>query len=73
MRNSYLGAVLAKYETLKSKKTPIIVDEFLLQSLFMIFQKKTDKKKIKKVLNKLFQSNKILIIEEEKSIHKKKK
>ena len=50
MRNSYLAGVLAKYELLRNRKEDIFTDEFSLQSLFMIFQKKADEKSIRKAM-----------------------
>jgi len=56
MRNSYLAFVLAKYEQMKNKKQ-IFTDEFSYQSLFMILQKKSNEKEIKKILNALPKSD----------------
>ena len=57
MRNSYLVGVLAKYESLKNKKENIFTDEFSLQSLFMILQKKSNEKEIRKIIKKLPKSD----------------
>ena len=62
MRNSYLSSTLAKYEYLKWHKG-IIVDEFALQSMFMILQKKSDKKELWNVMGCLPDSGKILLVE----------
>ena len=66
MRNSYLAAVFAKYEYLRNYNYEIYADEFIMQSIFMIFHKKAEEREIRKVLEKLPKSRKILILEEEK-------
>jgi len=70
MRNSYLAAVLSKYEiakktsrNLKSRK-PLLVDEFLLQSLFMILHLKANEQEIRKIMEKMPHSGDILLVEE---------
>ncbi len=67
MRNSYLAGVLAKYEIV-SKKDDIYVDEFILQSLFMIFHKRVDDKEIREVLYCLPKSKNILLFEEKRKV-----
>jgi hypothetical protein len=68
MRNSYLSAVLAKFENLKSEKGELFVDEFLLEALFMIFQNKASEKTIFKTMKKLIYSDEILMVEVDKKI-----
>ncbi|MDO8509354.1 MAG: hypothetical protein Q7S27_06765 [Nanoarchaeota archaeon] len=63
MRNYYLAAVLSKYEKLKWSKENYFVDEFLLQSLFMIFQVKSSEENIKKIISRIPKSKNVLIIE----------
>jgi len=63
IRNSYLAAVLARYNLLEKEKSRIFVDEFILQSLFMILQKSSSEREIKKVLRNLPNFNQILLIE----------
>ena len=63
MRNSYLSATLAKYEYLKEFSEKIIADEFALQSIFMILQKKSDEKEIMEIMGHLPSSGRILIVE----------
>ena len=64
MRNSYLIHVLAKYEIINKKNC--YVDEFIMQSIFMIIQKKSNKKEILSLLKTLPLSGKILLIEKSK-------
>ena len=64
MRNSYLAAVLSKYEIAKKYKRKILVDEFLLQSLFMILHKKANEQEIRKIMEKMPHSGDILLVEE---------
>ena len=66
MRNSYLSAVLAKYELIASQKKIFYIDEFIFQSLFVIFQVRASKEEILTVLTKLPASGKILLMEETK-------
>jgi hypothetical protein len=66
MRNSYLCAVLGKYEYLRNYKIEAYVDEYIMQSLFMIFHKKVDRNEIKKTMRMLPQNCKIIVIEEDK-------
>ena len=66
MRNSYLASVLAKYQIVKNLKEKIYLDEFLVQSVFMIIQKKSNKEGIRTILNMLPPSGKILIIDSNK-------
>lgn len=63
LRNSYLVGVLSKYESTKKLKQPFFIDEFLLQSVFMILQRKSSEKEIMDVLRHLPEQNKILLIE----------
>ena len=63
MRNSYLIGVLAKYEYLKNKKENIFTDEFSLQSIFMILQKKSNEKEIRKIIKKLPKSDYLFLFE----------
>ncbi|MEK6889298.1 MAG: hypothetical protein AABW80_04295 [Nanoarchaeota archaeon] len=63
MRNSYLAGVLAKYELLRNRKEDIFTDEFSLQSLFMIFQKKADEKSIRKAMEILPKSKILFLFE----------
>ncbi len=62
MRNSYLSSVLAKYQIVKNSKDKIYLDEFLIQSIFMIIQRKSNKKEIMDILDRLPPSGEILII-----------
>ncbi len=64
MRNFYLAAVLAKIDFISNMKKTCIVDEFSLQSLFMIFSTKSSEDKIKKVMSKLPKSKEVLLFEE---------
>lgn len=64
MRNSYLSHVLAKYEIIKEKD--YYVDEFLMQSLFMIIQKKSNEKEILNVFGLLPPPSNIILVEESK-------
>lgn len=66
MRNSYLASVLAKYQAVKNLKEKTYLDEFLVQSVFMIIQKKSNKENIMNTLDILPPSGKILIIESSK-------
>lgn len=63
MRNSYLTAVLSKHEMIKNTKELVFVDEFSLQSLFMIIQKKSNKQEIESVLNILPKADYIFLFE----------
>ena len=63
MRNSYLAGVLAKYEYLKNKKEKIFTDEFSFQALFMILQKKSNEKEIRKIIKKLPKSEYLFLFE----------
>ncbi len=65
MRNSYLGAVLAKCETLVMYSKPI-VDEFMLQSLFMIIQSRSSVKELQKIIDNMPLSEKIFLVETSK-------
>jgi len=66
MRNSYLGSVLGKYEIVKNKKEKFYIDEFIIQALFMIIQKKSDEKEIKNLLKKLPSIGEIMLVESNK-------
>lgn len=63
LRNSYLGAVLSKYEIAKKFKDSFVVDEFLMQSVLMILHKKSTNVEISKVMSRLPKSNEILLVE----------
>ena len=63
LRNSYLSAVFYKYIIAKRIKNEFFIDEFLIQSILMILNKKTNEEKIREVINFLPKSNKILLIE----------
>ena len=63
MRNSYMLAVLARYEEIKDRNILIYSDEFFLQSIFMIFQNKSDKKQIAKIMNIFPKSKSFVLIE----------
>ncbi len=66
MRNKYLAAVLGRYYLVEKMNEKIFIDEFIFQSLFMILQKKSDEKEIKRVLRCLPEAYKILVIEIDK-------
>lgn len=70
MRNSYLVSALAKYEYLKKVKEEVFVDEFLLQSLFMIFQIQGEEEEIRRIIDKLSLGDKIIIVEESQKIRR---
>ncbi len=61
MRNSYLGYVLAKHEIIGMKN--IYVDEFLMQSLFMLIQRKSNEIELSDLI-KVLPSGRILLVEE---------
>jgi len=63
MRNSYLLAVLARHEDIANIKKEIYADEFFLQSLFMIFQTKTNKFEISRMIDMFPKSQKVLLID----------
>lgn len=63
LRNSYLAAVFAKYEKLRKSRKVTFVDEFLIQSLQIILQKKSSKKEILAVLKTLPKTGEILLLE----------
>ena len=63
MRNSYMAAVLARYEEIKKDGNPICVDEFFLQSLFMVFQVKTNEEEISKIIRLFPRSWRSILIE----------
>jgi len=63
MRNSYLLGVLSKNEQLVKTKGLVVIDEFSIQSIFMILQKKASEKEIKILLKKLQKSDIIYILE----------
>ncbi len=63
MRNSYLGAVLAKYEILSKEKVEVYLDEFIMQSIFMIIQKKSSESELDNLFRILPKSRKIIIVE----------
>ncbi len=66
MKNSYLSAVLAKYELIASQKKEVYIDEFIFQSLFIMLQNRASEKQISNLLSRLPSSGKILLIEETK-------
>jgi len=63
MRNSYLAAVLSKSEMMQNINSLIFTDEFALQSIFMIFQTKTNERQIKKVMNAMPKSDFVFLFE----------
>jgi len=71
MRNFYLAGVLAKYQMLKKIKHKIYTDEFSLQSLFMILQKRSNKEEIRKIIANLPPSNSIFLFEKDKKLRNK--
>jgi hypothetical protein len=67
MRNSYLASVLSKSELSNRLDENLLVDEFFLQLTFIILQKKSSERKIRKLM-KLFElPEKIILVEESKS------
>lgn len=66
MRNSYFIAALSKHERIKHNKENIFSDELLLQSLFMVFQKKSTIEEIKTTLKKLPKSDFVFLFERNK-------
>lgn len=72
MRNSYLAGVLAKSEILKSKNENIIVDEFSLQSIFMILQRNSNEEQVKAILERLPKSDYIVLFEGNKKLRYQK-
>jgi hypothetical protein len=72
MRNSYLSAVFGRYEQLKNIKREIIVDEFFLQSLFIIFQVKVKEEKLEEILKIMLLPSKIYLFEIPKIIRDKR-
>jgi len=68
MRNSYLASTLAKLEVIKRHNSEIYLDEFLLQSIFIIFQIRVNMEEILRIINKLTLSEKIMLFEEKNSI-----
>ena len=71
MRNSYLAAALSKSEQLRSGDKPII-DEFLLQSLFMIIQIKSRREVLEKIMKYLPRSENILLVEAPKRLREQR-
>lgn len=67
MRNSYLAGVLSKYERAidlrKKEKGKILGDEFSLQSIFMILQKRASEKEIRKLLSLLPKPDTLYVLE----------
>jgi len=65
MRNSYLTAVLARYQEIYGIRNieEVYSDEFFLQSLFMIFQNKSTKKDILKIMRMFPHSKRFFLIE----------
>jgi len=69
LRNSYLIGVLAKYGLIRKleKKSPpskiILIDEYIIQSIFMILHKKSNEKEIRKLIKILPNPNQLLIFE----------
>tara|TARA_Y100000310_G_scaffold58248_1_gene53534 strand:+ start:361 stop:1026 length:666 start_codon:yes stop_codon:yes gene_type:complete len=68
MRNSYLVSVLSKSEFVKKTKQRIFVDEFSLQSLFMIVNHKSNKQEISKIIRKLPKPDAIVLFENKKEL-----
>lgn len=69
MRNSYLGSALAKSEIIKTLNYErIYTDEFSLQLIFMIYQRKMTKEELQKLLPKLPKANKIIFMWIDKEI-----
>ncbi len=66
MRNSYLASVLAKYQIVKNSKEKIYLDEFLVQSIFMTIQKKSNEEEIAAILDMLPPSGEIMLVESNK-------
>lgn len=66
MRNSYVFSMLAKSERLKNKSGIQFVDEYSLQSLFMILQVKSDKKTFQKIFSKLPLADYVFLFERDK-------
>ena len=69
LRNSYLIGVLAKYGLIKQleKQTNpnkrILIEEYMIQSIFMILHKKSNEREIKKLIRILPTPNQLLIFE----------
>ncbi|MFZ5955057.1 MAG: hypothetical protein ACOYT4_01405 [Nanoarchaeota archaeon] len=72
MRNSYLSAVFARCYLLRDNNQEIFVDEFFLQSIFMIYQKKANEKELSSIIKKLPKSSKVFLVEESKKIRYKR-
>lgn len=68
LRNSYLAAMFAKYEVSKECKKELFIEEFLIQSLQIIFHKKSSEKEILRLLKILPRSYKILLIESSEKV-----
>jgi hypothetical protein len=64
MRNSYLISVLSKEGDVRNQSKKVLVDEYMVQSILMILQKKSTRKQIEKVIRLLNPSCNILIVEE---------
>lgn len=67
MRNSYLSAVLAKQEFLSNAENAY-VEEFSMQSLFMLFHSKASRKQIEEAMALLPLPSRIILLEEKRSI-----
>tara|TARA_Y100000310_G_C20694281_1_gene824402 strand:- start:592 stop:1368 length:777 start_codon:yes stop_codon:yes gene_type:complete len=66
MRNSYLAAVFAKAAYLSKVDEKIFVDEYICQSLFMIFNKNVKEKEVESILNRLPRSDYVVIFRGDK-------
>ena len=66
MRNSYLAAVFAKAAYLSKVDERIFVDEYICQSLFMIFHKNVKEKEVSEILNRLPRSDYVVIFRGDK-------
>jgi hypothetical protein len=72
MRNSYLASVLGKYSLLRKLREERYVDEFLLQSLFMIFQTRVSEEELRAVLESLPLSKRVIVVEEQNEVREKR-
>lgn len=68
MRNSYLTAVLVKCALLEKEKNIKMIDEFIMQALFMIFHVPVSEKKISSALENLPISSQIIMLEEKRKL-----
>jgi len=72
MRNSYLIGVLSKHAPAKKFKGTVVVDEYFIQSIFMILQRKSNTSEIKKLLNILPKSDFVYIVETDSKTRKER-